>query len=90
MFDGAVAKTAKKLGEPPQSLRLKPYADGLSLPTLHLGSCDDEDSVLARLHDEVMLNKGFTFNGLIYLSDPRKTKPSKLMAILRQPVMVIG
>ena len=89
LFDAAVAKTAKKLGPVPQNLRLELYAEGLSLQTLHLGAYDEEGPVLARLHDDVMPNGGLTFNGLhheIYLSDPRKTEPSKLKTILRQPV----
>lgn len=93
MFDAAVQKTGKKLGEPPQGLRLESYAEGLSLQILHLGSYDDEAPVLARLHDEVMPSKGFTFNGLhheIYLSDPRKTEPSRLRTVLRQPVKAMG
>lgn len=93
MFEDALAKTGKKLGQPPQSLRLEPYAEGLSLQILHLGSYDDEGPVLAQLHDEVMPNKGMTFNGPhheIYLSDPRKVEPSRLKTILRQPVKLMG
>lgn len=89
MFDNAVAKTGRKLGPPPDSLRFEPYAEGLSLQILHVGSYDDEGPVLARLHDEVMPRLGMAFNGLhheIYLSDPRKTEPVKLKTILRQPV----
>lgn len=93
MFNDAVAKTGKKLGQPPQSLRFEPYAEGLSLQTLHLGSYDDEGPVLARLRDEVIPKQGMTSNGLhheIYLSDPRKVEPSKLKTILRQPVKLKG
>jgi hypothetical protein len=89
MFEDAVAKAGRKLGRPPETLRLEPYAEGLSLQTLHVGSFDEEGPVLARLHEEVMPARGMTFNGLhheIYLSDPRKTEPSKLRTILRQPV----
>lgn len=89
MFAGAVAKTGGKLGQPPRSLRLEPYVEGLSLQKLHVGSYDDEGPVLARLHDEVMPSLRMAFNGPhheIYLSDPRKTAPSKLKTILRQPV----
>lgn len=89
IFENAVAKTGGKLGQPPQSLRLEPYGEGLSLQTLHVGSYDEEGPVLARLHGEVMPNKGMTFNGPhheIYLSDPRKTESAKLKTILRQPV----
>jgi hypothetical protein len=89
IFENAVAKTGGKLGQPLQSLRLEPYGEGLSLQTLHVGSYDEEGPVLARLHGEVMPNKGMAFNGPhheIYLSDPRKTQSAKLKTILRQPV----
>ncbi|POR51236.1 GyrI-like domain-containing protein [Bosea psychrotolerans] len=89
IFESALAKTGGKLGEPPRSLRLEPYDEGLSLQTLHLGSYDEEGPVLARLHGEVMPSKGLAFNGPhheIYLSDPRRTEPAKLKTILRQPV----
>ena len=88
-FGDGLAKAAKKLGQPPESLRLEPYAEGLSLQTLHIGSYDDEGPVLARLHREVMPARAMAFNGLhheIYLSDPRKTEPARLKTILRQPV----
>ncbi|WP_069882993.1 GyrI-like domain-containing protein [Bosea sp. BIWAKO-01] len=89
MFEKAVAKTGLKLGQPPQSLRLEPYAEGLSFQTLHVGSYDEEGPVLARLHGEVMPARGMVFNGPhheIYLSDPRRTEAARLKTILRQPV----
>jgi hypothetical protein len=92
IFDGAVAKTGKKSGAPPQSLRLELCHEGLSLQMLHIGSYDDEGPALARLHDEIMPDKKMDFNGPhheIYLSDPRKTDPSRLKTILRQPVKII-
>lgn len=89
LFDAALAKTGGKLGRPPSSLRLERYDEGLSLQTLHVGAYDDEGPTLARLHDQVMPDRGLTFNGPhheIYLSDPRRTAPAKLKTILRQPV----
>jgi hypothetical protein len=68
---------------------LESYAEGRSLQTLHVGGYDDEGPVLATLHDRVMPQLGLTFNGPhheIYLGDPRKTAPSRLKTILRQPV----
>lgn len=65
------------------------YQEGLCVQILHLGSYDDEGPVLARLHQEWMPEKGYTFNGLhheIYLSDPRRVEPQKLKTILRQPI----
>lgn len=89
IFEQAVAKAGKKLGDAPPSLRLEYYEEGLCLQTLHVGSYDGEGPVLARLYEEVMPAGGFVHNGLhheIYLSDARKVPPEKLRTILRQPV----
>ncbi|GLI93928.1 GyrI-like domain-containing protein [Methylocystis echinoides] len=89
MFKAAMEKTEKKRGAPPKSLRIEEYAEGRAFQILHIGGYDDEDPTLARLHDEVMPSQGFTFSGKhheIYLSDARKTEPSRLKTILRQPV----
>lgn len=61
----------------------------ISLQIMHLGSYDDEAPVLARLHRDVMPERGLTWNGRhheIYLSDPRRTPAEKLKTVLRQPV----
>jgi hypothetical protein len=84
MVDEAVA--AKKV---PPALRFAPYAEGLAVQVLHIGSFDDEAPLLDRLHHEFMPANGLAFNGRhheIYLSDPRRTEPAKLRTILRQPV----
>ena len=89
LFEAAVAKSGKKLGATPPSLRLDRYAEGLSLQTMHVGSFDEEGPVLARLHDEIMPSRNLVFNGQhheIYLSDPRKVDPSAMKTVLRQPV----
>lgn len=93
LYEGAVQKASSKLGGPPVSLRLEPYAEGLSLQILHNGSYDDEGPTLARLHQEVMPGGGYVFNGPhheIYLSDARRTDAAKLRTILRQPVSRIA
>lgn len=89
MFLAAVEKSKKKLGAPPDSLRMEIYEEGTSLQILHIGAYDDEGPTLARLHHEEMPSRGYVFAGPhheIYLSDPRKTAPAKLKTILRQPV----
>lgn len=90
MFNSAVAKTTKKRKfDAPATLRLERFREGMSLQILHVGSYDDEGPVLERLHHKVMPENGFAFDGKhheIYLSDPRRTEPSKLKTILRQPV----
>lgn len=89
MYEAAVAKTTKKLGAPPVSLRFEPFEEGLAVQILHVGSYDDEAPTIRRLHQEFIPQNGLVENGLhheIYLSDPRKAEPAKLKTILRQPV----
>lgn len=92
-FEPALAKTRKKLGEPPASLRFESYAEGACLQTLHIGSYDDEAPTLRHLHEVLIPKMRLTFAGPhheIYLSDPRKTAPEKLKTILRQPVKALS
>ena len=90
MVAKATATTAAKKDVPAiPILRHERYHEGCSVQILHIGSYDDETSVLARLHDEFMPARGLTFNGPhheIYLSDPRRTAPDRLRTVLRQPV----
>lgn len=89
MFEAAREKTGKKLGEPPESLRLEPYDEGLSVQIMHIGSYDDEGPIIAEMHNEFIPQNGLTENGHhheIYIGDPRKTAPEKLKTVLRQPV----
>ena len=56
---------------------------------LHVGPYDDEAPTLERLHREFLPAHGFTpteRHHEIYLSDARKTDPTRLKTILRQPV----
>lgn len=89
MFTDAATKAVKKLGDPPETMRLAELVEGTSVQILHLGPFADEAPTIARLHNEFLPDNGFTENGHhheIYLSDPRKTAPEKLRTILRQPV----
>lgn len=89
-FDLGVAQAHKKKPELPiREVRLQTIEEGESLQILHIGSYEDEGPVLARLHQQIMVERELTFNGPhheIYLSDPRKTAPEKLKTVLRQPV----
>lgn len=89
MFEQAVEKAIKKLGQKPKTLRLESFEEGLSAQILHIGPYSSEGPTLAYLHDEFMPANGLDWNGQhheIYLGDPRKTAPEKLKTILRQPV----
>jgi hypothetical protein len=89
MFDAAVAKASKKLGASPATLRFDSYEEGLSVQVLHVGSYDDEGSILERLHKAFLPANGLVEAGLhheIYLSDARRVAAAKLRTVLRQPV----
>jgi len=92
MFKAAIEAVRAKKNPAPAALskvRLETYEEGLSVQIMHVGSYDDETPTLQRMHSEFMPNNSLAFNGdhhEIYIGDPRKTEPSKLKTVLRQPV----
>lgn len=87
----AIEQVASGKEPPPvlRRLRCETLAEGTCVQTLHVGPYDDEAAALARMHDEVIPDRGFRMTGRhheIYLSDPRRTAPPRLRTILRQPV----
>ncbi|MFZ1682311.1 MAG: GyrI-like domain-containing protein [Rhizobiaceae bacterium] len=93
MIRAAVDKTRARLGEPPASLRLERFHEGLSVQVMHVGPYDAEGPTIARLHREFLPENGLTENGHhheIYLSDPRRAAPEKLKTVIRQPVRRIA
>ncbi|MCZ4560177.1 GyrI-like domain-containing protein [Rhodococcus sp. IEGM 1401] len=90
MFEAAAATAASKSNSDASSrVRLETLDEGLCVQTLHIGSYDDETSVLDELHHRYIPSSGLTMTGRhheIYLSDPRRVEPAKLRTILRQPV----
>ncbi|GAB2449949.1 GyrI-like domain-containing protein [Nocardioides hungaricus] len=90
MLDTAISKVAAK--GPPAALdrlRLDRLDEGTSVQTLHVGPYDAEAATLAELHHRFLPDNGLRMTGRhheIYLSDPRRTAPSRLRTILRQPV----
>jgi hypothetical protein len=70
-------------------VRCETLEEGRCLQTLHVGPYDGEADTLAELHDRVLPDAGLRPTGRhheIYLSDARRTAPSRLRTILRQPV----
>lgn len=89
MAKAAIEKTRAKLGDPPATLRLESFAEGLCAQIMHIGPYDAEGPTIARLHKEFLPENGLTENGHhheIYLSDPRRAAPEKLKTVIRQPV----
>lgn len=63
--------------------------EGTCAQVLHVGSYDDETAILARLHDDYLAAHHLEPAGPhheVYLSDARRTEPTRLKTILRQPV----
>ncbi|MGV9670162.1 MULTISPECIES: GyrI-like domain-containing protein [unclassified Gordonia (in: high G+C Gram-positive bacteria)] len=90
LIDDAIAAVRAK-GAAPRiaDLRVESMSEGRCVQTLHVGSFDDEGSVLAEMHDSFIPDNGLTMTGRhheIYLSDFRKTPEDRRKTILRQPV----
>ena len=93
MIADAMDRAGAKLGDPPPSLRVETFDEGLCLQIMYTGPYKDEGPVIARLHGEVIPRAGLVENGHhheIYLGDPRRTAPEKLKTIIRQPVRSAG
>ncbi|MBU2980584.1 GyrI-like domain-containing protein [Lentibacter algarum] len=89
LFDEAVAKATKKLGNAPESLKLAPFHEGKSVQIMHIGPYAEEAPVIDSMHNVFMPENGLKPRGEhheIYISDPRRTAPEKLKTVLRQPV----
>jgi len=70
-------------------VRREALDEGLSVQTLFVGPYRDEAPVIAELHAVYLPQNDLVENGRhheIYLSDPRRTDPTKLRTIIRQPV----
>ncbi|HEY3332638.1 MAG TPA: GyrI-like domain-containing protein [Capsulimonadaceae bacterium] len=79
----------KKLSTALELLRYEQLEEGRSVQIMHVGPYADEAPTIARLHAEYLPQHGLVPTGKhheIYLGDPRKTEPSKLKTVLRQPV----
>lgn len=69
-------------------LRFEAYEEGLSAQILYVGPFSDEGPTIKKLHDFIE-RAGHIKTGKhheIYMSDVRRTAPSKLKTILRQPM----
>ena len=91
LFETAVAKVAAKKDAPRSldAVRFGSLDEGRCVQTLHVGPFDDEGPTLVTMHDVFIPAQRLRMRGRhheIYLSDLRRTAPSKLRTILRQPV----
>ena len=88
-FKKAATTVKEKKGFRTELLRLDTLVEGLSVQYMHVGPYSEEGPKIAQMHDEFMPANKLAPTGKhheIYLCDPRKSDPSKLKTIIRQPV----
>lgn len=85
----AVAQATEKKGLPGLArLRFEKFSEGLVAQIMHIGSYSAEGPTIETLHEFIAEN-GYARSGKhheIYMGDPRRTAPSKLKTIIRQPI----
>lgn len=89
MLDDGIVQAQKRLGAPPDSLRLESYREGRCVQIMHLGLPAEQVALLKRLHGEFLPAHNLIPKGRhheIYLTDPNRTAPEKMKTVLRQPV----
>ena len=91
MTEKILAETSEKLrqkGKQVDKFRLETFREGLAAHIMHVGPYSTESGTIQKIRD-FMMEKSYVLNGKhheIYMGDPRRTAPSKLKTILRQPV----
>jgi len=78
----------KKKNDLIQEISFEKIAEGKCLQIMHIGPYSTEPATINTLM-KFMVENGLSVNGLhheIYLSDPRKTEPSKMKTLIRYPV----
>lgn len=93
IFEAAKAALAKKKpGINTSKARLVTFTEGLCVQVMHIGSYDDEPATIVAL-DSFANENGYVTDisdtrrhHEIYISDPRKVAPEKLMTIIRHPI----
>jgi len=89
--EGRIAETAQRLrtkGKVLEPFRLMTFHEGLAAQVLHLGPYSAEAPTIERIW-KFIREGGYVENGRhheIYIGDPRRSNPSKLRTILRQPI----
>jgi hypothetical protein len=91
LFERAVEQVAAKQNPGLLSrVRLDRYDEGRAAQVLYTGAFSDEGPTIERLHAFIAeqggrIDETTKHHHEIYLSDPRRTEPSKLKTIIRQP-----
>ena len=91
-FDWAVETAAKKKKKDFSAVEFFHYEEGKCVQCMHIGPYDTEPDTIAKMK-ALIAQEGlelavddFRKHHEIYLSDPRKTAPSKLKTVIRYPL----
>lgn len=91
-FDWAVKEASRKKKLDCSSAEFLTVDEGLCVQIMHLGSYDDEPATVALMDEFISANgyendfEGGRLHHEIYLSDPRKSEPSKWKTVIRHPI----
>lgn len=95
-FKWAVQEATKKKKQDFSKVEFFQYDEGLCVQCMYLGSYDDEPATIEAMH-QYALEMGYKpdiggerLHHEIYLSDPRKTDPTKLKTVIRHPITELG
>ena len=91
-FDWAVREASQKKQNDFSKAEFFSCHEGRCVHCMHIGSYDNEPATI-KLMDEYASANGYSpdfsatrFHHEIYLSDPRRTAPSKLRTVIRHPI----
>ena len=88
LFEKARDEAARKKDLPALSeMRFEPFFEGRAAQIMHIGPYAEEAPTIQRVHQFIQ-EHGLKPSGKhheIYLSDPRRTDPSRLKTVIRQP-----
>ncbi len=89
LFEEALKQVIKKKNlKALEKVRFEQYSEGRAAQVIYIGPYSEEGPTIEKLHNFIK-EKGYELCGLhheIYLSDPRRTIPEKLVTIIRQPI----
>lgn len=91
LFEAALKLVkAKKAPKSLSKLRFETYDEGRAAQVMYVGPYSDEGQTIKKLHEFISQHGGKLtdtnkHHHEIYLGDPRRTDPSKLKTIIRQP-----
>lgn len=91
-FNWAVAEVSRKKKIDFSKVEFLTYDEGLCVQCMHIGPYTDEPKTVSLMHEYAKEN-GYVVDITdvrhhheVYISDPRKTEPSKLKTVVRHPI----